>query len=98
MLKPAGSPLQERILAALPLAPDATIATGEIMKRIGISKASNANRVVVSRALARLVERGLVVRWFPERCRPGGGYLWSRANAVPMTAGERAGPRVRLRK
>jgi DNA-binding MarR family transcriptional regulator len=92
MLRIPGSPLQERILAALPLSPDKTIAPGEIMKRIGVIEPSNANRVAVSRALARLAERGLVTRWRPELRRRGGGYLWSRADAVPITAGERSGP------
>jgi predicted transcriptional regulator len=81
------SPLQERILAALP-SPEATISTAKIMERIGISNPSNSDRATLSRSLARLAERGLVLRWRPEVSRPGRGNLWSRA--VPMTAGKRA--------
>jgi DNA-binding MarR family transcriptional regulator len=75
----AVSPLQERILAALPLSPEATIPTAKIMEGIGISNPSNADRATVSRSLARLAERGLVLRWHPAVRRPGRGNLWSRA-------------------
>jgi predicted transcriptional regulator len=76
----AVSPLQERILAALPLSPEATIPTAKIMECIGISNPSNTDRAVVSRSLARLAERGLVLRWHPEMRRPGRGNLWSQAD------------------
>jgi Fe2+ or Zn2+ uptake regulation protein len=82
------SQLRKRILAALPVSPDAPVPTGKVMERMGISKPSNIERAVISRALARLAELGLVRRRRPEVRRAGHGNLWSRA--VPMTAGDRA--------
>jgi len=72
------SPLQERILAALPRAPQERIPTSLILERLGISKPTDLDRTTVARSLARLSKRGLVQAWHPELPRQGRGYVWSR--------------------
>jgi hypothetical protein len=69
------SPLQERILAALPLSPDQTIPTSVILRRIGIERPTGSDRAAVSRSLSRLWDRGLVQRWNPKPRRQGNGSL-----------------------
>lgn len=60
------SPMQERILAALPLSPDQTIPMAVILQRIGIERPTGVDRAAAARSLLRLWSRGLVQRRNPE--------------------------------
>ena len=89
--------LQAGILLALPAEPDQPIAVAEIFKRLGVARPSASQRASLSRSLARLAHRGVVVRYYPQRCTQGNGYLWgklerstrnSRAQKVREMTGE----------
>jgi hypothetical protein len=88
------SSLQQRILAALPLATDKPISAGEIMRRIGIVEPTPSNRASISRSLARLCSRGLICRWRARVYLQGNGSRWTRplpeaaqaARATPAAA------------
>src|ERR1700676_5529832 len=82
------SQLRKRILAVLPLSPEAPMPTGEVMERMGISRPSNAERAAISRSLARSAEHGLVLRWHAEIRLSGNGNLWSRAKQQTENSGK----------
>ena len=53
----------------------------EILKRLGVEKPTMAQRVSMSRSLARLHDRGLVNKYYPGRQLQGHAYGGSYAKA-----------------
>jgi hypothetical protein len=70
------SALQEAIIESL--ADGMAAPAREIFTRLGVTAPTPAMRVTLSRALARLADKGLIEAWCPQRCRQGNGYLWQR--------------------
>ena len=78
------SPLQKSILSALEAYPreqgdgegiSRLVASTELIRTVGREPTRN-NRATMSRALARLVKRGLVEAWSAEVKLPGGGHRY----------------------
>lgn len=70
------SELQKAILSVLPKSNAAPVRTGLIMERLGRAAPSDAERVALSRSLARLEARGLIERREPRANQGGPGFLW----------------------
>jgi molybdopterin biosynthesis enzyme MoaB len=72
----ANSLLQDGILLVLPSRFEQAIGAAEIFKRLGVEHASASQRASVSRSLAHLRDRKLIVAYEPGVYRQGRGYLW----------------------
>jgi hypothetical protein len=70
---PRNSYLQEAILEAL--ADGEPVFTGQILARLGLASPTSGQRTTVSRALTRLLTKGLVETWKPKVAHRS-GYLW----------------------
>ncbi len=76
-------PMGNAILDVLPELPKqgeaGAISTAEIFRRLGVNKPTNTQRATLSRSLAQLANRGLVLRWDSPFFRQRKGYLWSKS-------------------
>jgi hypothetical protein len=75
------SPLQGCILLLLPLdIEESWYRPRQILEALKLPPTAS-NRAVLSRALQRLLDRGLVVSDSPQRCTQGHGFLYARSTA-----------------
>lgn len=70
------SRLQKGILQAL-ASEERPVAASTILARLSDLPPSPSQRASLSKALKRLVSRGMVVSYHPEIMRPGKGYLYA---------------------
>jgi hypothetical protein len=69
------SQFQARIMGVLPASDETPIPPSELFRRLGIERPTKVQRAILSRSVARLAVRKLIVRRYPEQSIRGHGCL-----------------------